>query len=85
MFQRLFAAKVAGAADFIIDGLNGLLLDDPRNADDLAAKIGLLLSDAWLRETMGKRARITAEKNSWDEVARRALEAYTEVTLQRKK
>ena len=78
-------AKVAGAADFIIDGVNGLLLDDPKNTDDLAAKINLLLSDARLREMMGKRARITAEQMSWDEVARKTLVAYTKVTLQRKK
>jgi len=81
----VIAAKVAGAADFIIDGVNGLLLDNPSNADDLAAKISLLLSDAWLREMMGKRARITAEKFLWDEVASRTLEAYTKVALQRKK
>lgn len=81
----VIVAKVAGAADFIIDGVNGLLLDDPTNADDLAAKISLLLSDARLREMMGKRARRTAEKISWDEVARRTLEAYTKVALQRRK
>jgi len=81
----VIVAKVAGAADFIIDGVNGLLLDDPRNTDDLAAKINLLLSDARLREMMGKRARITAEQMSWDEVARKTLVAYTKVTLQRKK
>jgi len=81
----VIAAKVAGAADFIIDGVNGLLLDNPSNADDLAAKISLLLSDAWLREMMGKRARITAEKFLWDEVASRTLEAYTKAALQRKK
>ncbi|MBA7667854.1 D-inositol-3-phosphate glycosyltransferase [subsurface metagenome] len=81
----VIAAKVAGAADFIIDGVNGLLLNNPRNADDLAAKISLLLLDVRLREMIGKRARITAEKISWDEVAKRTLEAYTKVTLQRKK
>ena len=81
----VIVAKVAGAADFIIDGVNGLLLDNPRNADDLAAKIRLLLSDARLREMIGERARITAEEISWDEVARRTLEVYTKVTLQRKK
>jgi len=81
----VIVAKVAGASDFIIDGVNGLLLDDPRNADDLEAKISLLLSDARLRETMGKRARITSEEISWDEVARRILQAYTKVALQLKK
>ena len=81
----VITARVAGAADLIIDGVNGLLLDDPRNASELAAKISLLLSDAQLRETMGKRARIAVEKLSWDEVARRTLEVYTRVTLRRKK
>ena len=81
----VITSRSAGSADLITDGVDGLLLNEPRNVNDLAAKISLLLSDAQLRETMGKRARIAAEKISWDEVARRTLEVYTRVTLRREK
>ena len=56
-------------------------LSNLRGINDLAAKISLLLSDAWLREMIAKRARITAERVLWDGVARKTLETYTKVTL----
>jgi len=73
----VITSKRAGAADFITDGVNGFLIDDPREVDELAAKINLLVSDSHLRETMGKRARMAAEEFSWDEVAKETLAAYT--------
>jgi len=81
----VITSRSAGAADFATDGVDALLLGDPGDINDLAAKIGLLLSDAGLRETMSKQARVTAEKISWDEVAKKTLDVYTKVTLQRKR
>ena len=75
----VITSRVAGAADLIIDGVNGLLLTDPGNINDLAAKIELLLSNAGLRKTMGERARETAEELSWDRVAQKTLEVYNTV------
>jgi len=75
----VIVTKIAGAADFIIDGLNGLLLSDPGNINDLAAKIELLLSGAELRKTMGERARETVEELSWEQVAQKTLEVYNSV------
>lgn len=71
--------RVAGAADIIIDGVNGLLLSSPSDVNDLATKIELLLSNAELRETMGERARETAEKISWDLVAQKTIDVYNTV------
>ena len=53
----VITSRVAGAADLIIDGVNGLLLSSPSDVSDLATKIELLLSNAGLRKTMGERAR----------------------------
>jgi len=75
----VITSRVAGAADLIIDGVNGLLLSSPSDASDLATKIELLLSNAGLRKTMGERARETAEKFSWDQVAQKTLEVYNTV------
>ena len=75
----VITSRVAGAADFITDGVDGLLLSDPGDTSDLAAKIELLLSNTELRKTMGEHARETAEKLSWDRVAQKTLEVYNSV------
>ena len=75
----VITSRVAGAADLIIDGVNGLLLRAPSDVNGLAARIELLLSDAGLRKAMGECARETAEKFSWDQVAQKTLEVYNTV------
>ena len=75
----VITSRVAGAADFITDGVDGLLLSDPGDTNNLAAKIKLLFSNVELRKTMGERARETTEKLSWDWVAQKTLEVYNSV------
>jgi UDP-glucose:(heptosyl)LPS alpha-1,3-glucosyltransferase len=75
----VITSRVAGAADVIIDGVNGLLITDPGDINDLAAKIKLLLSNAELRKAIGERARETAEELSWDRVTQKTLEVYNTV------
>lgn len=78
----VITSRVAGAADLIIDGVNGILLREPSDVNDLTAKIELLISNAELRKTMGKCARETAEKISWDQVAQKTLTVYNMVLSQ---
>ena len=75
----VITSRVAGAADIIIDGVNGLLLREPSDVSGLAAKIALLLSDAELRKSMGERVRETAEKISWDGVAQKTIDVYNRI------
>lgn len=75
----VITSRSAGIADFMADGVDGLLLSDPSDINDLAAKIELLFSNAELRKTMGERARKTAEKLSWDRVTQKTLEVYNTV------
>ena len=75
----VITSRSAGAADLITDGVDGLLLNEPSDINDLTAKIELLLSNAELRKTMGERARKTAERLSWDWVAEKTLEVYNSV------
>ncbi len=75
----VITSRVAGAADFMNDGVDCLLLNNPSDINELAAKIELLLSNAELRKTMGERARKTAEKLSWDRVAEKTLEVYNSI------
>jgi len=80
----VITSRLAGASDFMNDGVDSLLLNDPSDINDLAAKIGLLLSNAELRKTMGEQARKTAENLSWEQVAGATLEVYHNV-LKRKR
>ena len=75
----VITSRSAGAADVIIDGVNGLLLREPSDVNDLAAKIELLLSNAELRKTMGERARESVEDLSWDWVAQKTIDVYNRV------
>jgi len=75
----VITSRVAGAADFITDGVDGLLLSDPGDTSDLAAKIELLLSNVELRKTMGKRARETVENLSWNRVAQKTIDIYNRI------
>lgn len=76
----VITSKLAGAAEIIKDGDDALLLDDPTNPDEIAGKINILVEDERLRRQMGKNARKTAEKYSWDEVAKRTLDVYEEIS-----
>ena len=75
----VITSRVAGAADVIIDGVNGLLLREPSDVNDLAAKIELLLSNVELRKTMGERARETVENLSWNQVAQKTIDVYNRI------
>lgn len=72
-------SKIAGAAELMQDGKDGLLLDDPTSPEEIAKKINLLINDNQLMEQIGKEARNTASKYSWQEIAKRTLDVYKEV------
>jgi len=72
----VITSRLAAAADYIDDGVSGILLETPHQPQELASKVELLLADSGLRDTIGRRGREVAERFSWDEVARRTLDAY---------
>jgi len=72
----VITSRLAAAADYIDDGVSGILLETPHQPQEMASKVGLLLADSGLRDTTGRRGREVAERFSWDEVARRTLDAY---------
>lgn len=55
-----------GASEIMHDGVDGLILRDPTNVEDLAAKIRLLWTDAALRSRLGAQATQTAQQYTWD-------------------
>ena len=70
------ASGVGGILEVVQDGITGFLVE-PRRPDQLADRIGRLLSDRALARTMGRAGRARVEERfSWDSVAARTEEVY---------
>ena len=66
----VIASNIGGIPSVVQHDINGLLLDDPENNEDLSEKINLLLSDKNKRGKMGKNGReIAIKRFSWDILA----------------
>ncbi len=76
----VLVSSLAGASELVKDGVNGLIINDPSDALEIAAKLGTMLFDENLRMSLGKEARQTALKYTWDLVARRHIEVYKATT-----
>lgn len=73
----LLATKVNGTEELVKDGENGFFIArDPR---DIAAKVRVLFDDRRLRIRMGKAARKTAGKYSWNAIAEKTLAVYKDI------
>jgi UDP-glucose:(heptosyl)LPS alpha-1,3-glucosyltransferase len=72
--------RVAGAAEWMEDGVSGLLLDVPPDPALLAARLDALLDDAPLRARLAREGRRVAEAH-WglDSITDRVLELYREL------
>jgi UDP-glucose:(heptosyl)LPS alpha-1,3-glucosyltransferase len=71
-------SKVAGAAELIEDGKDGLLLENPKNPKEIAEKINYLLEENELKR-IGRNARKKAEKYPWKKTAEEMLKVFEEV------
>lgn len=80
----VLTSRRAGAADCIISGESGLLLDDPTDPREIAAKLTLLVGQPELRQRLGPAAHEAVKDQSWDEVARRVLEVYHQVMVEKR-
>jgi len=75
----VITSKSAGAAELIHHGIDGLLLENPKRADEIAANIQLLLDDEELRISIGENARKQVAKYTWGENAQTVLKVYDNV------
>jgi len=80
----VLVSRDTGAGELIHDGVDGLLVQEPRDVTELSAKLGVLLTDADLRKRLGRQARRTALKYPWDRVARETEEVYERVLLRKR-
>ncbi len=73
----LVATRLGGIPEVVQDRENGLLVDRPPDADELAGKIITLLEDAALRQRLGQKARARAlELFAWQRIAREQEAVY---------
>ena len=64
------------ATPSVVDGISGFQVN---TMDEMIEKLGLLINDAQLRESMGEAGRKLTEKFDWDIVARLWQDAYLEI------
>jgi glycosyltransferase involved in cell wall biosynthesis len=69
----VLASSRAGVSEIIDDGINGLVLRDPRNTQELLSALRLVITDPILCRQLGNQATLTAEKYTW---ARNALSTW---------
>jgi len=74
--KPVVATSIGGYASVLAHGEEGLLVP-PRDEESLARALLSLLEDKSLRQQMGAKGRIKAEKYSWTNVARQVMEYYT--------
>ncbi len=72
-------SRRAGAAELIEDGKSGLLLDNPKNPEEIAEKINMLIKDKRLRNRLYIQARNAAERHGWERAAERWLKVFEEI------
>lgn len=70
----VITSQLAGAAELIEDGKDGLLLKNPKDSNDIADKLNYLLDNDRARNKIGKGARNKAEKHSWEVVANQMMD-----------
>jgi UDP-glucose:(heptosyl)LPS alpha-1,3-glucosyltransferase len=69
-------SRAAGAAELITDGEDGLLTDQPWDADAIAAHLARLRDDPGLRERLSVAGRARIEPFTWDRTAEQTLAVY---------
>jgi phosphatidylinositol alpha-mannosyltransferase len=71
----IVASRIQGFEDVLEDGVHGVLVP-PRDSEALAEALKRMLSDAGMRETMGRAGAGRARDYSWDEQSARVLQYY---------
>jgi UDP-glucose:(heptosyl)LPS alpha-1,3-glucosyltransferase len=65
----VLVSRLAGGSELIEDSKSGRLIEDPKDALEVASKLEALLLNDELRAQIGRNARTVGEHRSWDMVA----------------
>lgn len=69
----------AGVSEIVTDGVDGLILGDPRDSNSLAMMIRTLCDDPDLCERLGRRASDTARNYTWERSASGLADIFSEI------
>jgi len=72
----VITTPLAGAAELLVDGIHGRLVDSPTDIPHLAAAMQALGGDVDTRTRMGRAAAALMKDHTWDRVADRTLAVY---------
>lgn len=75
----LSSARYCGIASLLTDGINALILENPRDAKALAETLLRVLQDPSLRTRVGQSGAALASLHQWPNVARRQEDIYFSV------
>jgi glycosyltransferase involved in cell wall biosynthesis len=75
----VIVSRYAGVSELITHGVNGLILDDPRNVEELADGIRRIAEDAAWREHLGRAAVHTVAQYTWDRHAQQVHEIFSQL------
>jgi UDP-glucose:(heptosyl)LPS alpha-1,3-glucosyltransferase len=75
----VIVSSQAGVSELITHGVDGLVLEDPRDANVLSVMIRNLYSDLPLRKRLGENASSTALKYTWDRNAEQLRAVIEEI------
>jgi len=77
----VITSKQAGSSEIIEDKIDGLILKNPRDSEEIKEKIELLYNDKSLRLKIAKNAREKVENYTWDKMNQKIEEIYQEVVV----
>jgi UDP-glucose:(heptosyl)LPS alpha-1,3-glucosyltransferase len=69
-------SSIAGAAELITDGKDGMLLENPENPTEIANKVNYIIENENNKKQIGKLARAAAEQYSWQRTAEGMMEVF---------
>lgn len=75
----------AGASDIVHDGVDALVLNDPKDAGALASMIRRLYADETFRKHLGEEAAKTAREYTWERNGRELTAILDEVLVRKRK
>jgi glycosyltransferase involved in cell wall biosynthesis len=75
----VLASSRAGVSEIIRDGINGIILRDPRDTADLLSALRRLVTDPLFCRSLGENAASTAQDHGWDRNAQRTWDWLNEV------
>jgi UDP-glucose:(heptosyl)LPS alpha-1,3-glucosyltransferase len=80
----LVSASAGAAEDLIRDGQDGILISDPHDSAEVAAKIRMI-TDSWeLRTTLSSLGRLRVLQTGWEQYGSQLLKVYDEALARKK-